>query len=41
MEKQNNPNHKVLTFFQLRILIERGGVGAEILLFKLASNPIA
>lgn len=29
------------TFSQLRILIARGGVGAEDLLFKLASNPIA
>lgn len=29
-----------LTFFQLRILMARGGVGADNLLFKLASNPI-
>lgn len=28
------------TFFQLSILIARGGVGADNLLFKLASNPI-
>ena len=41
MKKHHTTNHQVLTFFQLRILIDRGGVGAEILLFKLASNPIA
>ena len=29
-----------LTFLQLRILIERGGVGGDNLQFKLASNPI-
>lgn len=30
----------MLTFFQLRIFIARGGVGADNLQFKLASNPI-
>lgn len=30
---------QILTFFQLRSLIERGGVGAESLLFKLTSKP--
>jgi len=27
------------TFFQLRSLIERGGVGADNLLFRLTSKP--
>lgn len=30
-----------LTFFQLRILIDLGGVGADSLQFKVASKPIA
>lgn len=40
LDKEMDFGFHALTFIQLRILIARGGVGADNLQFKLASNPI-